>query len=302
MYDVIIIGGGPAGITAAVYASRKKQNTLLITKEFGGQILWTNSIENYTGYHLISGLDLITKFEEHVKQFPVNVVYDDAAALTVNDDGTFSVRGALIEYQGKTVIVASGKRPRRLNVPGESDFMGRGIAFCVTCDGPLYAGKDVAVVGGGNSGVQAALELSGIAQSVYLIVRDGLNADAVMLDKLALAPNLTVMTDSAVKGIYGQDAVEKVTVNHSPSLQEKELLVQGIFVEIGLEPNSEFVSGLVDRNQNGEIQVDCRGRTNISGLFAAGDVTSVPDKQIVIAAGDGAKAALVACEYLLRLR
>jgi len=297
LYDLIIVGGGPAGMTAAVYAVRKKMDILLITRDFGGQLMWTREIENYMGYQYITGPELIAKFEEQVKQFPVNIKYEEVEKLTRATDGTFVVQGGEASYQGKTVIVASGKRPRRLNVPGEEEFTGRGVGYCATCDGPLYAGKTVAVVGGGNSALQAAIELCGVADKVHLVVRSDYRADPIVVEKLEACSNLTVLKGYRAQSISGGQTVEKFVVANSDSTEE--LGVQGVFIEIGLDPNSEFTRGVVKLNTYNEIAVDCRARTNISGLFAAGDVTSGPEKQIIIAAGDGAKAALGAYEYLL---
>lgn len=297
MHDVIIVGGGPAGMTAAVYAVRKKMDTLLITKDFGGQLMWTREIENYMGFQYITGPELITKFEEQVRQFPVKIEYDEVIRLARAADGTFIVQGGEKSYRGKTVIVASGKRPRRLNVPGEEEFTGRGVGYCATCDGPLYAGKTVAVVGGGNSALQAAIELCAIADKVHLVVRNDYRADPVVVEKLEDCSNVTVHKGYQAKVIAGGDTVEKFVVASSEATRE--LDVHGVFVEIGLDPNSEFTRDIVKLDSYQEIIVDCRARTSVPGLFAAGDVTSGPDKQIIIAAGDGAKAALGAFEYLL---
>ncbi|AIF51055.1 NAD(P)/FAD-dependent oxidoreductase [Pelosinus sp. UFO1] len=300
MYDLIIIGGGPAGLTAAVYAARKKMDTLLLTKEFGGQLMWTKEIENYMGYQFISGPELMSKFEEQVKRFSVLTKYEEVNSLKVRDDGTFLIKTEEGEYEGKTVIAAMGKRPRRLEVPGEIEFTGRGVSYCATCDGPLFADKVVAVVGGGNSAVQAALELSGIAPTVYLIVRNNTyNADPILLDKMKAAKNIVEMKGYISTGIFGDELVEKISISEIASGKTQDLAVEGVFVEVGLEPNSEFLEDIVAMNQEGELVVDCRSKTNIPGLYAAGDVTNGPDKQIVIAAGDGAKSALMAYDYLL---
>ena len=302
MHELIIIGGGPAGMTAAVYAARKKMDVLLITKEFGGQMMWTREIENYMGFQYITGPELINKFEEHVKKFPVTTKYEEVTRLSVAEDGTFRVTTDQEKYQAKTVIIASGKRPRRLGVPGEEEFTGRGVGYCATCDGPLYAGKTVAVVGGGNSALQATIELSGIAEKVYLVVRGEYKADPVVIEKLESATNVEVLRGYTAREIAGKDTVERFVVDSKERGVEKELNVQGIFVEIGLDPNSEFARETTKLNRYNEIVVDCRSSSNIPGLFAAGDVASGPDKQIIIAAGDGAKAALVAYEYLLHRR
>lgn len=300
MYDLIIIGGGPAGLTAAVYAARKKMDTLLLTKEFGGQLMWTKEIENYMGYQFISGPELMGKFEEQVKRFAVLTKYEEVNDLLVNRDGIFTIKTDVGQYQSKTVIMAMGKRPRRLGVPGELEFTGRGVSYCATCDGPLFADKVVAVVGGGNSAVQAAIELSGISPTVYLVVRaDEYVADPIMLDKLKAANNIVELKGYVSEGIFGSDVVRNFRIREIASGQTQDLAVSGVFVEVGLEPNSGFAEELVATNRYKEVVVDCRSNTNIPGLFAAGDVTNGPDKQIVIAAGDGAKAALMAYDYLL---
>jgi len=300
MYDLIIIGGGPAGLTAAVYAARKKMNTLLLTKEFGGQLMWTKEIENYMGYQFISGPELMGKFEEQVKRFAVAIQYEEVNGLIVNQDGTFLVKTEETEYQSKTVILATGKRPRGLDIPGEKEFTGRGVSYCATCDGPFFDNKEVAVIGGGNSAVQAALELSKIAHTVYLVVRnDHYIADPIILEKMKVATNIIEKIGYESEGIYGNEVVEKITIREITTGKLQDLAIDGVFVEIGLEPNSEYVEDIVRMNKRKELMVDCRSRTNIPGVYAAGDITDGPDKQIVIAAGDGAKAALMAYDYLL---
>jgi len=299
MHDLIIIGGGPAGLTSAVYAARKKMDTLLFTTELGGQLMWTREIENYMGYQFISGPDLMNKFEEQVKRFAVATKYEEVTGVTVHDNGTFIVKTQEGEYQSKMVILASGKRSRLLGVPGEKEFAGLGVSYCATCDGPLFTGKIVAVVGGGNSAVQAAIELSGVSPTVYLVARRDYRADPILIDKMQATGNIIELKGYVAEGIYGKDAVEKLTIREISSGKIQDLAVKGVFVEVGLQPNSEFLSGLVAVNDQKELIIDCRTKTNIPGLFAAGDVTNGPDKQIVIAAGDGAKAALMAYEYLL---
>lgn len=302
MYDVIIIGGGPAGMTAAVYAARKKMNTLLITTDFGGQPMWTMEIENYMGYQFITGPELMGKFEEQVRRFSVKILYQEATGLTVNDDGTFTIVATEDKHQAKTVILASGKRPRRLDVPGEQEFTGRGVSYCATCDGPLFANKRVAVIGGGNSALQAAIEVSLVGEKVYLISSEEYIADPIIIDKMKEAANIVEVKGYVTKKIEGSQVVEKIVVQNIESNEEQELKVDGVFVEIGLIPNSEFAQSVVALNQDREVVTDCRAKTNIPGLFAAGDISSGPDKQIVIAAGDGAKAALSAYDYLLHMR
>lgn len=304
MYELIIIGAGPAGMTASVYAARKKINTLLISGDIGGQGLTTWLVENYMGYQFIEGRELMQKFEEQVKQFPTDVkveVGKRAERLSRVDEG-FEVRTDRGEtYQAKAVILATGKRPRQLNVPGEKELLGRGVTYCAICDGPLFADVKVAVIGGGNSALEAADDMVKIADHVYLISLTPLTGDQILIDKLKDANNLTMFLEHEVLEIKGKNSVEGIRIRDLKSKKEKELEVGGIFVEIGLIPNSELVKELVTLNRLGEIEVNCGNETGVPGFFAAGDVTSVPDKQIVVAAGEGAKAALQAHRYLQRL-
>ena len=304
MYELIIIGGGPAGMTAAVYAARKKINTLLISCDIGGQGLTTWLVENYMGYQFIEGHELMQKFEEQVKQFPTDVKVEvgKKAERLSRVDGGFEVRTDRGEtYQAKVVILATGKRPRQLNVPGEKELIGRGVTYCAICDGPLFADVKVAVIGGGNSALEAADDMVKIADHVYLISLTPLTGDQILINKVKSASNLTIFLEHEVLEIKGKNSVEGIRIQDLKSKREKELEVGGIFVEIGLMPNSELVKELVTLNRLGEIEVNCGSETGVPGFFAAGDVTSVPDKQIVVAAGEGAKAALQAHRYLQRL-
>jgi alkyl hydroperoxide reductase subunit F len=305
MYELIIIGGGPAGMTAAVYAARKKVNTLLISYDIGGQGLSTWLIENYMGYQFIEGHDLMQKFEDQVKQFPTSVRVEVGKTVEKlsRGDGGFEVRANSGEtYQTKAVILATGKRPRKLNVPGEDELLGRGVTYCAICDGPVFTGAKVAIVGGGNSALEAVDDMVKIAEHVYLVSLTPLTGDQILIDKMKSARNLTIFLEHEVLEIKGAGRVEGVRVRDLKSKREEELEVNGVFIEIGLVPNSAVVQELVTPTRLGEILVDCGNETGVPGLFAAGDVTSVPDKQIVIAAGEGAKAALQAHRYLQRLR
>lgn len=302
MYDVIIIGAGPSGMTAAVYTARKKLNTLLISKDVGGQTNWTNSIENYMGYQFIEGPELIEKFETQVKQFPIDLKIGDAViSISLLDRGFGILTESGQTYQGKTAIIASGKRPRSLNVPGEEKFRGKGVSYCSICDAPLFEGMNVAVVGGGNSALEAADDLIKIGEHVYLISLTPLTGDQVLIDKIKVATNLTMYTEHEMLSISGDNFVSRITVKDVRSNEIRDLEVKGIFVEIGLIPNSDLAKGIIPFNRLGEIVVTCNCETSVPGLFAAGDVTSTPEKQIIIAAGDGAKAALRAYHYLQRL-
>lgn len=290
-------------MTAAVYTARKRLKAIMLTKEFGGQPMWTMDIENYMGYQFISGPELMEKFDEQVRQFPIEIKYEEVTSLAHNTDGTFSVISDGGEYQAQAVIIASGKRPRCLEVPGEAEFTGRGVSYCATCDGPLFADKNVAIIGGGNSALQAAIEVSGVAAKVYLISLTDYTAEPIVIEKLKeLAQPVIEFIGYTTTEVKGAQAVETLIIINNETKEQTELAVQGVFVEIGLLPNSEFCKGILTFNKYREVVTDCRTRTHIPGLFAAGDVTNGPDKQIVIAAGDGAKAAMVAYEYLLHKR
>lgn len=302
MYDLIIIGGGPAGMTAAVYAARKKINTLLLAREVGGQVITTRWVENYMGYQYIEGTDLMDKFEEQIKQFPIDRKIGDEVVKVVRTDSFFRIQTRLGEsYESKAVIVATGKTSRKLDVPGEARLIGRGVSYCAVCDGPLFAGEKVAVIGGGNSALEAIDDLLKIAESVYSVLEADYTGDAILVERVTVSPKLTAFRRHKVKEIKGNEMVEQITIQDLDTGILKTLPVKGIFVEIGLTPNSDLVKGLAKLNSIGEIEVNCNCETSVPGLFAAGDVASIPEKQIIIAAGDGAKAALQAHRYLQRL-
>jgi len=302
MYELIIIGAGPAGMTAAVYAARKKLNAMLISHDIGGQVLWTTGVENYMGYQFIEGSELMQKFQEQVKQFPLDMKIGWKVSHVSPIDGGFEVKTDKGEnYQAMAAIIATGKRPRQLNVPGEEKFRSRGVTYCAICDGPLFAGENVAVIGGGNSALEAAEDMIRIAEHVYLVSLTPLTGDQILIDKVRAAKNLTMFLEHEVLEIKGESRVEGIKIRDLKSKQEREIDVNGIFIEIGLIPNSDPFKGIVRLNRLGEIEVNCANETSVAGLYAAGDVTSVPDKQIVVAAGEGAKAALQAHRYLQRL-
>jgi len=296
IYDLIIIGAGPAGITAAVYAARKKMDILVITKDIGGQASWSGDIQNYTGYQFISGPELAVKFEEHMRKFDFEIKENEEVKELIFRKDTFLVKTDKDNYQTKATIVASGKKSRELGVPGEQEFKNKGLTYCATCDGPLFAGRDVAVIGGGNSALDAALQLIKIANRIYIInFTDNLTGDGIMQDKVRAGKKVSIFNNSQVKEILGDSFVQAIKIEENK--EEKMLDVQGIFVEIGLIPNSDFAVDL-EKNERKEIVVNQRNETNIPGVFAAGDVTNVPEKQIIIAAGEGAKAVLSAFRYL----
>ena len=298
-YDVVIVGAGPAGLTAGVYCARKMLNTIIISENIGGQALESWAIENYMGYRIIAGEDLMKKFEEQVRTLNIRLELDKVTAIA-KEDGLFTIStisgNAL---KAKAVILTQGNRPRKLGVANEEQYLGRGLSICSTCDGPLYKGKQVAVVGGGNSALQTAVEMSDIAQSVRLIVRSTIRADPVYMEKLKEKKNITVHTGAHVSALQGEKFLSAITIKDEQG-KEQTISLDGVFIEIGWLPNIDMVENLVQLNEKKEIIVDINGHTSIPGIYAAGDVTSVKSKQIVIASGDGAKAALEAFEYILK--
>ena len=296
IYDLVIIGAGPAGITAAVYAARKKMDSLVITKDIGGQASLSGDIQNYTGYQFITGPELAIKFEEHMRKFNFDIKENEEVKELISEKGAFLVKTDKDNYQAKTVIVASGKRSRELGVTGEREFKNKGLTYCATCDGPLFAERDVAVIGGGNSALDAVLQLTKIANKIYVInITDNLTGDGIMQEKIRADNKVSIFNNSRVKEILGDSFVQAIKIEEDK--EEKVLDVQGIFVEIGLIPNSDFAPSL-EKNERKEIIVNQQNETNIPGIFAAGDVTNVPEKQIIIAAGEGAKAVLSTFRYL----
>jgi alkyl hydroperoxide reductase subunit F len=303
MYEVVIIGGGPAALAAAVYAARKRVNTLLVSADIGGQVNLTAGIENYLGYQLIEGPELISKFHSQVAQHHIDQRIGQKITRVEKTEGGFeSVSETGERYQSKVVVLATGKRPRELNVPGEAKYVGKGVSYCAICDGPVFAGQRVAVVGGGNSGLEAALDMVKIADHVDLVSMTKLTGDAILIEKLERAKNLEVFTGHKVQRIEGNSFVKAIAIKDLRTGAEKSREVAGVFIEIGLVPNSEPVKGLAELNEAGEVRVNCLCETNVPGLYAAGDVTDVPEKQIVVAAGEGAKAILQAHRYLQRLK
>ena len=296
IYELIIIGAGPAGITAAVYAARKKIDFLVITKDIGGQAALSWEIENYTGYQFISGPELVEKFEEHLKKFDLLLKENEEVIELKKEADIVYVKTNKNTYQSRTVIIASGKRSRELNVKGEKEFKNRGLTYCATCDGPLFKDKVVAVIGGGNSALDAALQLMKIAKHVYIINNtQKLGGDAIMREKVEGSSVVSIFNNSFVEEIIGEKMVKAVKINIDG--EQKIVPVEGVFVEIGLIPNSDFAID-VEKNQLKEIKVNSKNETNIAGIFAAGDVTDITEKQIIIAAGEGAKALLSCFRYL----
>ena len=299
-YDVVIVGAGPAGLTAGVYCARKMLNTIIITENIGGQALESWAIENYMGYRMIAGEDLMKKFEEQVRTLNIRLELDKVIAIT-KDDGLFSlstVSGNTLK--AKAVILTQGNRPKKLGVANEEQYLGRGLSICSTCDGPLYAGKKIVVVGGGNSALQTAVEMSNIAKSVSLIVRRTIRADPVYTKMFETKKNIDLYLNSEITALQGNKFLTGITIKDGDG-KEQTMDVDGVFIEIGWLPNTDILDGFVDLNDKKEIMVDLNCHTTREGVFAAGDVTSVKSKQIIIASGDGAKAALEAHEYVMKL-
>lgn len=285
----------------AIYAARKRLNFMVITKDIGGQAALSADVENYTGYQYMAGSELVKKFEEHMKEFKTEVKGGEAVVGIEKKDGAIEVKTDKDVYESKTLVVASGARPRALNVPGEGEFKNRGVTYCATCDAPLFADMDVAVIGGGNSALDATLQLTNIAKKIYLINKNPkFRGDEVMIEKVEASDKVTILYNANTLEILGDKMVTGIKIERDG--KQEILNVRGIFIEIGYIPNSDFVSGLVERNKRGEIVVDNYNRASTPGIFAAGDVTNVPRKQIIIAAGEGAKAALSAYEYLAKLK
>lgn len=304
IYDVAIVGGGPAAHSAALYARRKELKTAMIAKEEGGQLLYSSEIDNYLGIPDVDAFELVKKFREHVDKYKPEKYEDEV--LEVEKDKNFHLNlDKKGELRSKTLILATGAKWRKLDVPGEQKLSGKGISYCTTCDGPLFADANVAVIGGGNSAFEGIIDLLPIANRIVNVdIASEPIADPVLQKHVENSDHLDEVEIESYYGheileITGEDMVTGLRLRDKESGKEKEVEVEGVFVEIGLIPNSSFVGDLVETNDAGEIIVDCDSQTNVEGLYAAGDVTTVPEKQIIIAAGEGAKAALGAYSYLI---
>ena len=304
-FDVLIVGGGPAGAAAAVYAARKGIRTGLLAERMGGQTMDTMSIENFISVLETDGPKFAAALEQHAKRYEVDIM-NLQRATQLQPAGADGLVGVTLDngatLRSKTVIVSTGARWREVNVPGEQEYRNKGVAYCPHCDGPLFKGKRVAVIGGGNSGVEAAIDLAGIVGHVTLLEFGAeLRADAVLVNKLKSLKNVVIHTQAQTTEITGADGkVNGLTYTDRASGESRQVALEGVFVQIGLVPNSEWLKGTMELSKHGEIVVDARGQTSVPGVFAAGDVTTVPFKQIIIATGDGAKAALGAFDHLIR--
>lgn len=299
-YDVIIVGGASAGLTAAIYTGRQGLKTLIVTKDIGGQALLTNDIQNYPGFDQIGGFELMTKFQDQVVKYGVEFAYDEVTEIKKSDDDWFDVKTQYSGYSSESLILAFGKTPRDLNVPGEEKYKGRGVSYCAVCDGPLYKGSKVAVVGNGDQAIEAANYLSGITESVHVVQTSKKPlGDEEMIDALNRNGKVTFVNGSKVLQIDGEFAANSLSILNSQG-KEEVIEVSGIFVENGYITKTGFVKDLVELNKQGEIIVDNFCKTSAEGIFAAGDVTDVPYKQAVISAGQGATAALSSYNYIMR--
>lgn len=297
-FDVVVIGGGPAGASAAIYSARKGLKTMILAERIGGQVKDTKGIENLISVKYTEGPQLVSQLLQHISDYPIKVL-EHRKVKSISRDKIKIIELESGEFiKAKSVIVASGAKWRELGIPGEKEYIGRGVAFCPHCDGPFYKGKKIAVVGGGNSGVEAAIDLASIAQSVVLFeFQDQLKADKVLVDKLKSLPNVSIITNAKTERVLG-DGTKVVGIEFidRKSNQASKIDLDGIFVQIGLLPNSQFLKETVELTKFGEVVIDIKGRTSQPGIYAAGDVTTVPFKQIIIAMGEGAKAALTAFE------
>jgi alkyl hydroperoxide reductase subunit F len=303
VWDVAVVGAGPAGLTAALYAARKNLSTILIALDLGGQVGITHLVTNYPGMPVIEGPELVRMMFEQAYMYGLERMIGERVR-NIRVDGRAKVLELLSgkEVKARSVIIASGAQKRRLEIPGEDEFAGRGVVYCSTCDGPFYREKTIAIVGGGNSALEAAIEMSGIAKKVYVVSRREWNGDDVLKDKAGSAKEVKALVGYEPLEITGSETVEQLVLRNLKTGKTRKLAVDGVFIEVGLSPNSDLALDLVSSNQRGELVVDEMGDTGVRGVFAAGDVTATKDKQIVIAAGEGAKAALAAFAYLITQR
>lgn len=291
IYDVIVVGSGPAGLSASIYAARKGLKVGLVGEHPGGQVNDTSSVENYLGFDFMTGQALAEKFKKHAESLDIEWTYGVKIKAINNPNNFELVADNYMTYKSKTVLIATGSHSRQLDIPGEREFYGKGVSYCAICDGPLYKDQKVVIAGGGNSAVEAAIDLSKIAREVVLVHRSKLRADQILIDQLNKLSNVSVLLETKIISIHGQKKVTHIITSGG------EILTDGVLVEIGYVPNTQFLTD-VSLNQRNEIIIDADNHTNIKGMFAAGDVSNVKHKQIVIAAAEGAKAALALNDYL----
>jgi thioredoxin-disulfide reductase len=301
-YDVVIIGGASAGLTAALYSARRALKTLVISKNLGGQAAITTEIENYPGTGAVPGPILMMKFKEQAEKAGAEIKIGEVSSIEKKDN-RFLLKSPIGDFEALTVILAFGLEHRKLNVPGEAEFISRGVAYCATCDGPLFKNKIVAVVGAGNSAFDAADYLASLCEKVYLLARnDEYKAEQVLIDAVKNNPKIEVMNFTEITEISGDKKVEKVKIKNNQTGQEAEVALNGVFIEIGWQTQTGFIKDLVKLDERGYVIVDKEAKTSLEGLFAAGDVTDSTFKQVVISAGEGAKAALSAARYIQKIQ
>ncbi len=300
IWDLIIAGAGPAGLTAAVYAARKGLDTLILATDLGGQVLETDRIENYMARYNVKGSDLVHSFWDHANQYDVSsLIGEEIEKVSINNDLKIIETGKGKEFKTRTVIIATGTHKRHLGVAGENKLKGNGVHYCAICDGYMYAEKPVAIVGGGNSGLEASLDMAKLDSPVYLIeIADSLMGDESLQKQVRESEKIDIYTSNGIAEIKGEDKVDSVVIRHNDTGKVRQIDVDGVFVEIGLIPNSGLVDNLIAINDRSEIIINENNETNIEGIWAAGDVTDIKDKQIIVASAEGAKAALRVNEYL----
>ena len=299
MYDVVIVGSGPAGMTAGIFAVRREMKTLVIGQTLGGQLVWANEIENYPGFDTIKSFDLINRMKEQSLKAGVEFKEDEVKKIEKTAEGGFLLYTGRETFEARSIIIAIGLSPRRLAVSGEMEFGGRGVSYCANCDGPFYKGKNVAVIGGGNSALDAAEFLSKVAKQVYLIHRnESFKAFDTLVDEIKTRDNIEILLNTEIKNIIGSSKVEKIQLVNGKNNQEREIAIDGVFVEVGRIASTDLVNDFVDRNEKNQIIVNPKMETKTPGIFAAGDVTDCEFKQITVAMGQGTTAALAAYQYL----
>ena len=299
LWDFVSLGAGPAGINASLYAKRKGLETLIVAKEIGGQLNNTEDVDNYLGFKMINANSLIDKFIAHIDSLNIEKLIGFDVISIIKDNEVFTIKLNNGKYiKAKTLLYALGGNPRKLQIEGEDKYSGKGVSYCVTCDGPFYKDKKVVVAGGGNSAVEAAIDLSKVAKEVYIIHRSQFRADKILLDRMFSNKNIKVYLETTIKKIGGNEKIEYLEIIDNKTLQSSKFYLDGLFVEIGNIPNSYLIEDIVKTNERKEIIVNEEQRTSVEGLFAAGDVTAEPEKQIIISAAAGAKAALAAAKYI----
>ena len=295
-YDTIIIGGGPAGLTAALYASRRSLQTLVLTKDIGGQAAKTFDIENYPGLEHTTGPAFAMTLKKQAENFGTKISYEEVKSITKNENDSFAVKTSGQTYTAKSIILALGKKPKELEVPGEKEFIGKGVSYCATCDAPFFKNKTVVVVGGGNSALDAAIVCSKFASQVYILHRSTFSGEKTMIDKVNATANIEVKLSEEVAEIKGDNIVSSLILKSG-----QELKTDGVIVEIGYVVDRTLIEGLVEMNEKNQVVANANQETSVPGIFAAGDLTTTVYKQIVIAAGEGAKAALSAYDYIMKI-